>query len=190
VRRGKANEKSIVFRPEGAQPYDDRMLSWQMAERRISIWTVAGRIKDVAFTAAPEQLATVELNRKGESDLVCREGMWFLLATPADGRLHRDVQDHQPVVGRLPGGRGAHQHGYRRLERLVSRLVLRGRTELTQAWNADVTKSGMAVTAKNLTWNANVTAGSSVSFGFTGSWTGANTKPTSFKLGDQTCAVS
>jgi hypothetical protein len=125
----KANEKPIVFRPEGAQPYDDRMLSWRMAERRISIWTVAGRIKDVAFTAAPEQLATVELNRKGESDLVCREGMWFLLATPADGRLHRDVQDHQPVVGRLPGGRGAHQHGYRRLERLVSRLVLRGRTE-------------------------------------------------------------
>jgi hypothetical protein len=48
----------------------------------------------------------------------------------------------------------------------------------------------MAVTAKNLTWNANVTAGSSVSFGFTGSWTGANTKPTSFKLGDQTCSVS
>ncbi|MET9034914.1 RNA-guided endonuclease InsQ/TnpB family protein [Streptomyces mirabilis] len=77
----KANEKPIVFRPEGAQPYDDRMLSWQMAERRISIWTVSGRIKDVAFTAAPEQLATVELNRKGESDLVCREGMWFLLAT-------------------------------------------------------------------------------------------------------------
>ncbi|MCX4406719.1 MULTISPECIES: hypothetical protein [unclassified Streptomyces] len=63
----KANEKPIVFRPEGAQPYDDRMPSWQMAERRISIWTVAGRIKDVAFTAAPEQLATVELNRKGES---------------------------------------------------------------------------------------------------------------------------
>ena len=55
---------------------------------------------------------------------------------------------------------------------------------------ADVTQSGMAVTAKNLTWNANVAAGSSVSFGFIGSWTGANTKPTPFKLGDQTCTVS
>jgi hypothetical protein len=62
--------------------------------------------------------------------------------------------------------------------------------KLTQAWNADGTQSGMAVTAKNLTWNANVAAGSSVSFGFTGSWTGASRKPTSFKLGDQTCAVS
>jgi hypothetical protein len=77
----KANEKPIVFRPEGAQPYDDRMLSWQTAERRISIWTVSGRVKDVAFTAAPEQLATLALYRKGESDLVCRDGMWFLLAT-------------------------------------------------------------------------------------------------------------
>jgi IS605 OrfB family transposase len=57
------------------------MLSWQIAQRRVSIWTVSGRVKDVAFTASPEQLATVELYRKGESDLVCRDGRWFLLAT-------------------------------------------------------------------------------------------------------------
>ncbi|WP_415950139.1 RNA-guided endonuclease InsQ/TnpB family protein [Streptomyces sp. KLOTTS4A1] len=73
--------KPIAFRPEGAQPYDDRMLSWQYAQRRISIWTVAGRVKDVAFTGSPEQLATLALHRRGESDLVCRDGMWFLLAT-------------------------------------------------------------------------------------------------------------
>nr|WP_303714003.1 transposase [Kutzneria buriramensis]WKX13274.1 transposase [Kutzneria buriramensis] len=77
----RATEKPVVFRPEGAQPYDDRMLSWQIAERRVSIWTTAGRIKDVAFTASPEQLATLALYRKGESDLVCRDGMWFLNAT-------------------------------------------------------------------------------------------------------------
>ncbi|MFE4821014.1 cellulose binding domain-containing protein [Streptomyces sp. NPDC056704] len=47
--------------------------------------------------------------------------------------------------------------------------------QITQAWNADATQSGTTVTSKNLTWNANVAAGSSVSFGFTGSWTGANT---------------
>ncbi|MCT9111626.1 cellulose binding domain-containing protein [Streptomyces mirabilis] len=62
--------------------------------------------------------------------------------------------------------------------------------QITQAWNADATQSGTTVTSKNLTWNANVAAGSSVSFGFTGSWTGANTKPTTFKLGDQACSVS
>ncbi|MFD8814680.1 RNA-guided endonuclease InsQ/TnpB family protein [Streptomyces sp. NPDC059627] len=77
----KATEKPVAFRPQGAQPYDDRMLSWQITERRISIWTVSGRVKDVAFTASSEQLATLALYRKGESDLVCRDGMWFLNAT-------------------------------------------------------------------------------------------------------------
>ncbi|MBZ9639009.1 RNA-guided endonuclease TnpB family protein [Streptomyces sp. PSKA30] len=77
----KATEKPIVFRPEGAQPYDDRILSWQFAERRVSIWTVDERVKDVEFTASPEQLTTLALYRKGESDLVCRDGVWFLLAT-------------------------------------------------------------------------------------------------------------
>ncbi|MFF4535362.1 cellulose binding domain-containing protein [Streptomyces aureus] len=62
--------------------------------------------------------------------------------------------------------------------------------KVTQLWNADYTQSGSAVGARNVGWNANVAAGSTVAFGFTGSWTGANTKPTVFKLGDQTCAVS
>ncbi|WP_339132453.1 cellulose binding domain-containing protein [Streptomyces sp. f51] len=61
--------------------------------------------------------------------------------------------------------------------------------KVTQLWNADYTQSGAAVTARNVGWNANVAAGSSVGFGFTGSWTGANTKPTVFKVGDQICAV-
>ncbi|MBA4867416.1 transposase, partial [Streptomyces sp. PSKA54] len=71
----RAVEKPIAFRAQGAQPYDDRMLSWQIGERRVSIWTVHGRVKNVAFTASPEQLATLALYRKGESDLVCRDGM-------------------------------------------------------------------------------------------------------------------
>ncbi len=66
---------------EGAQPYDDRMLSWQHDRLRVSIWTVAGRVKDVAFTASPEQLTFLSRYRQGESDLLCRDGMWFLLAT-------------------------------------------------------------------------------------------------------------
>lgn len=78
--RGAAG-KPIAFRAEGAQPYDDRMLSWQTDRRRISIWTTAGRMKEVAFTASPEQLAALALHRKGESDLVRRDGMWFLNAT-------------------------------------------------------------------------------------------------------------
>ncbi|WP_369250840.1 RNA-guided endonuclease InsQ/TnpB family protein [Streptomyces sp. R41] len=77
----RATEKPIAFRPQGAQPYDDRMLSWQIPDRTVSIWTVAGRLRGVAFTASPEQLATLALYRKGESDLLERDGMWFLNAT-------------------------------------------------------------------------------------------------------------
>ncbi|KUL21533.1 RNA-guided endonuclease InsQ/TnpB family protein [Streptomyces regalis] len=77
----RATQKPIVFRPESAQPYDDRMLSWQIPERTISIWTLDGRVKGVAFIASPEQLARLALYRKGESDLIARDGMWFLQAT-------------------------------------------------------------------------------------------------------------
>src|SRR5437867_390179 len=77
----KATEKPVAFRPQGAQPYDDRMLSWQIAERTVSVWTTLGRVKNVAFTASVEQLATLALYRKGESDLLERDGMWFLSAT-------------------------------------------------------------------------------------------------------------
>ncbi|MFK0112184.1 cellulose binding domain-containing protein [Streptomyces sp. NPDC091217] len=59
-----------------------------------------------------------------------------------------------------------------------------------QLWNADWTQSGAAVTARNVSWNGTVAAGSSVSFGFTGTWSGANDRPSSFALGDQTCTVA
>ncbi|MZF87557.1 cellulose binding domain-containing protein [Streptomyces sp. SID5643] len=62
--------------------------------------------------------------------------------------------------------------------------------KLTQAWNAETTQSGPAVTAKNIGWNGNVAAGSSVSFGFTGNWSGTNTKPATFRLGEQTCTTA
>jgi hypothetical protein len=61
--------------------------------------------------------------------------------------------------------------------------------QIGQLWNADYTQSGAAVTAKNVSWNGTVAAGSSVGFGFTGSWSGVNTKPSAFKVGDQSCTV-
>ncbi|MEV4475674.1 transposase [Nonomuraea sp. NPDC049504] len=47
----------------------------------MSIWTTAGRLKGVAFTGSARQLALLAAHRRGESDLVCRDGMWFLHAT-------------------------------------------------------------------------------------------------------------
>ncbi|MFG2776647.1 cellulose binding domain-containing protein [Streptomyces prunicolor] len=61
--------------------------------------------------------------------------------------------------------------------------------QIGQLWNADYTQSGAAVTAKNVSWNGTVAAGSSVGFGFTGSWSGVNSKPGAFKVGEQNCAV-
>ncbi|WP_265868079.1 transposase [Streptomyces sp. SKN60] len=81
VRNRRASEKPVVFRPEGAQPFDDRMLSWQWDAGTVSLWTVRGRLKAVCFAAGDEQLRVLALHRRGESDLVCRDGMWFLIAT-------------------------------------------------------------------------------------------------------------
>jgi hypothetical protein len=61
---------------------------------------------------------------------------------------------------------------------------------ITQLWNAGYTQSGAAVTATNTGWNGTVAAGASVNFGFTGSWSGANGKPSAFTLGDRSCAVT
>ena len=54
-RRVKAESKPITFRPEAAQPYDDRCL--QLAVRRAdrSIWTMAGRLKGVRFACSAER---------------------------------------------------------------------------------------------------------------------------------------
>lgn len=49
---------------------------------------------------------------------------------------------------------------------------------VTQAWNATVTSSGSAVTARNMSYNGSLAAGAGTGFGFTGSWTGSNTAPT------------
>ncbi|MER5848879.1 transposase [Streptomyces sp. NPDC002012] len=71
----------ISFRPGAAQPFDDRCLSWQYDARTVSLWTVDGRMKGLGFVCATDQLKTLVRYRKGESDLVCRGGKWFLIAT-------------------------------------------------------------------------------------------------------------
>jgi putative transposase len=69
-----------TFRADGAQPYDDRCLSWQPEQHTVSIWTTAGRLKGVQFACAAWQRDLLA-QRKGESDLVHRDGEWYLYAT-------------------------------------------------------------------------------------------------------------
>lgn len=58
-----------------------------------------------------------------------------------------------------------------------------------QMWNASFAQTGTAVTAKNAGWKGTVAPGASASFGFTGSWTGANPAPGAFTLGGVPCAT-
>ncbi|MEW2468739.1 transposase [Streptomyces sp. NPDC046994] len=80
-RRVKAETKPITFRPDAAHPYDDRCLSWQYEAQTVSIWTVAGRLKDVRFTGSADALVTLREHRKGEADLIERDGEFYLIAT-------------------------------------------------------------------------------------------------------------
>lgn len=79
--RRRVEADPVRFRPDAAQPYDARMLSWQTDARTVSIWTTAGRLKNVAYTGSPDQLEAVASSEVGESDLVHRDGMWFLYAS-------------------------------------------------------------------------------------------------------------
>ncbi|MFV0132718.1 cellulose binding domain-containing protein [Streptomyces sp. HMX87] len=60
---------------------------------------------------------------------------------------------------------------------------------VTQIWNARHAQSGASVTAQNVGWNARVAPGASVSFGFTGSWTGTNDRPAAFEMAGRSCTT-
>ncbi|SED59679.1 transposase, IS605 OrfB family, central region [Rhodococcus jostii] len=73
-------DAAVKFRPHAAQPFDDRCLSWQMDSSTVSIWTTAGRMRGVRFVCAPWQHELLAA-RKGETDLVYRDGLFYLYAT-------------------------------------------------------------------------------------------------------------
>ncbi|MFL9657419.1 RNA-guided endonuclease InsQ/TnpB family protein [Streptomyces sp. PB17] len=80
-RRRRVEAKPVTFRAEAAQPYDDRCLSWQYDAQTVSIWTVDGRVKNVPFACSSDALTMLHEYRKGESDLVERDGVFYLVAT-------------------------------------------------------------------------------------------------------------
>ena len=68
-----------TFKPLGAISYDDRILTYQITNQVVSIWTVGGRIK-IPFVCGDKQRELLQ-TRQGESDLCLVKGKWFLLAT-------------------------------------------------------------------------------------------------------------
>ena len=137
-RRVKAESKPITFRPEAAQPYDDRCLSWQHDARTVSIWTTAGRLKNVRFTCSPDALKMLREHRKGESDLIERDGVFYLMAVcevpeapvneNPDGFIGVDlgiVNIATTSTGYRAAGRGLNRHRRRQRE-LRKKLQAKG----------------------------------------------------------------
>ncbi|GHO56672.1 glycoside hydrolase family 48 protein [Ktedonobacter robiniae] len=63
---------------------------------------------------------------------------------------------------------------------------------ITQVWNGNYTQSGANVTITNLSYNGSIAPGTTLSSppGFNGSWSSANSPPTSFTLNGTTCSTS
>lgn len=127
-RRVKAESKPITFRPNAAQPYDDRCLSWQYDEQTVSIWTTRGRLKNVRFACSPDALKTLREHRKGETDLIERDGVFYLIAVcdipeaaqfEPDGFIGVDlgiVNIATTSTGYKAAGRGLNRHRKRQLD--------------------------------------------------------------------------
>ncbi|KAB8139696.1 endo-1,4-beta-xylanase [Chloroflexia bacterium SDU3-3] len=65
-----------------------------------------------------------------------------------------------------------------------------GNQQVTNAWNATISPASGSVVASNVSYNASIPAGGSVSFGFQGSYSGTNSVPASFTLNGTTCSGS
>jgi putative transposase len=128
-RYAKAARKPIRFRPDAAQPFDDRCLSWQLDAGTVSVWTTGGRLRDIRFVCSEATRKLLAEHRKGETDLVCRDGLWLLSATcdipeappntaPA-GWLGIDlgiVNIATTSDGTIHAGRGLNRHRRRQLQ--------------------------------------------------------------------------
>lgn len=68
-----------VFRPDAAQPYDDRIIRFVTDGGSVSLWTVEGRI--VVPIVMGEHQRRLMAYRKGEVDLCLVRGKWMLAAT-------------------------------------------------------------------------------------------------------------
>ena len=58
---------------------------------------------------------------------------------------------------------------------------------ITSSWNATLTGSSGAVTARNISWNGTIPANGSQSFGFQGTYSGTYSSPSTFTLNGTAC---
>jgi putative transposase len=148
TKRKKATATPIGFRTDAAQPFDARCLSWKIPNTvgvraaTVSIWTTAGRLKHLRVLAASKDLALLRAHSIGETDLIRRDGKWFLYATieapeaplryPAKGFLGVDLGIVNVATcsdGQVAAG--ARLNRYRRRQQR-----LRARLQTKKTWSA------------------------------------------------------
>ncbi len=74
---GKVSQR--LFRKYGSIAYDSRILSFNIPQSTVSIWTLEGRAK-MSFVCGDKQRILLAYPR-GESDLILRDKKWFLNVT-------------------------------------------------------------------------------------------------------------
>jgi putative transposase len=85
----KLDRKTLrTFQPQGAIPYDDRILSYNLKSSHVSIWTLGGR-QSIRFVCGPRQRELLA-SQRGESDLALVRGKWYLFVTC-------EVETPQPI---------------------------------------------------------------------------------------------
>jgi hypothetical protein len=85
------------------------------------------------------------------------------------------------VTGQWSGGFQAEVRvtaGAARINGWTVALTYANGQRVTQSWSAQLTTNGATVTARNESYNGTLTGAASTTFGFIGSWTGANNAPT------------
>jgi putative transposase len=70
-----------TYRPHGSIAYDDRILSFNLERQTVSIWTVADEHRQTIPFVCGERQRQLLQHRQGESDLVFRQGQFYLLVT-------------------------------------------------------------------------------------------------------------
>lgn len=131
-------KRQRTFTPTGSIAYDDRILSWNLQDRAVSIWTLAGR-QLIPFVCGARQWELLR-TRHGETDLAFVNGAWYLLAvcdveTPepidVDGALGIDLGVTNIAVdsdGTIHSGKTikAVRYRHRRLRTKLQRLGTHG----------------------------------------------------------------
>jgi hypothetical protein len=69
-------------------------------------------------------------------------------------------------------------------------LTLTGNQQITSGWGYDLSQNGTQVIGHGFEWVRPIPTGETLSFGFTGTYTGANTPPTDWRVNGVPCVLA